>query len=180
MAKKAALFVICITSGGRGGTGKTTFAEVASYVWSRVWGVRVEVVDLSRMPPKPPRANGEVTILDFPAFQLTDRWMVKLAMLCKNIIYVVDEDPTTYNSVERLHVLLRGDVVGVLVNKVLGRPRRRLTMMYRRLGDVWTARFDSDMAVHRAVGVSPLKARGVALADMVISAVDMGERLQAF
>lgn len=176
MAKNALGSVVCIMSGGKGGTGKTTFAEVASYVWSRMWGVEFRRIDLSS-PPQTARGR---LLLDFPAFQLTDRQLLKLALQCKKIIYVVDEDPTTYRALERLHLLLRGDVVGVLVNKVLGRPSQHILRMYGRVGDVWTARFDEDLAMHRALGISPLRVRGVALVDMVKSAVDMGERLESF
>ncbi len=115
---------VCITSAAKGGTGKTTFAEILAYVWRKAFGISAGVA-------KPfSRGDFEVRIVDFPAFQLTDKLYIKRLIECDGVVYVVDEDPETLNAVETLHVALRDKVFGVVLNKVVKKPGKEFLRAY--------------------------------------------------
>lgn len=162
---------ICVTSGAKGGTGKTTFAEILAYVWRAVFGLSAGVVR--------PLDGGSsfVRVVDFPAFQLTDRPHLKALLRCGGVIYVVDEDYETLHAVEVLHAALRGKALGVVLNKVVGKPGREFLRMYGQLGRVYVARFDERMAVHKSVGVPPYRTRSVATLEMAKAAMDLKKHL---
>lgn len=162
---------ICVTSGSKGGTGKSTFSELLTYIWS-VLGAEARLVR-----PLERGLDGGVAIVDFPAFQLTDRRHLAELVGCNYVVFVVDEDPHTLEAVEKIHVLLRREVLGILINKVVGRPSKEFLKAYRRLGDVHIARFDTKLAVHRAIGVPPYKVRSVAVLDMAKAAVRLYEEV---
>jgi hypothetical protein len=162
---------VCVTSAMKGGTGKTTFAEVLAYVWQAVFGLSVAVVK-----PWGKRDGAEVNIVDFPAFQLSDKYYLKRLLKCAHVVYVVDEDFETLHAVETLHIALRGnDVRGVVLNKVIRRPA--FIRVYRRLGEVYVVRFDERMAIHRSVGIPPYKVRSVATLDMAKAAVELKKHI---
>ncbi len=163
---------VCVTSGAKGGTGKSTFAEILAYVWRAVFGLSTGVVK-----PLDGGGNFEVRVVDFPAFQLTDRPHLKALLRCGGVIYVVDEDYETLNAVETLHTALRGKALGVVLNKVVGRPGREFLKMYSRLGRVYVVHFDERMAVHKSVGVPPYRTRSVATLEMARAAVDLKKHL---
>ncbi len=163
---------VCVTSGAKGGTGKSTFAEILAYVWRAVFGLSTGVVK-----PLDGGGNFEVRVVDFPAFQLTDRPHLKALLRCNGVIYVVDEDYETLNAVETLHAALRGKALGVVLNKVVGRPGREFLKMYSRLGRVYVVHFDERMAVHKSVGVPPYRTRSVATLEMARAAVDLRKHL---
>lgn len=158
---------ICITSGSKGGTGKTTFAEILAYVWKAL-GLPVALVK-----PLGESFNNGVSVVDFPAFTLSDRRHLKALLRCNMLIYVVDEDYQTLGTVELIHVLARKEVLGVVLNKVVRRPSREFVKLYSTLGDVHIVRFDEKMAIHRAVGIPPYKVRSLATIDMARAAVEM-------
>ncbi|ABP51459.1 MULTISPECIES: hypothetical protein [Pyrobaculum] len=160
---------ICITSGYKGGTGKSTFSEILVYVW-RVLGLRAEAI-------RPFDKGGGVSVVDFPAFQLTDRRHLAELINCNYLVYVVDEDPQTLEAIEKIHVLMKKEVLGVLINKVIGKPSKEFLKAYRRLGHVHVARFDEKLAVHRATGMAPYKVRSVAVLDMAKAAVRLYEEV---
>jgi len=155
---------IAITSGAKGGTGKTTFAAVAAYVW-RSLGVPVRVA-------KTASAAG-FYLVDLPAFRLDDKLFVKILSKCKALIYVVDEDFETLGSVERLHAAVKGDVYGVILNKVFRKPGEVFVKAYKRFGDVYVVPFDEKLAVHRAVGIPPFRVKSPATLAMAEAAVDL-------
>lgn len=159
---------LCITSGSKGGTGKTTFAEVMAYVWSVISGAPIRVA-------KP--LGRSSSVVDFPAFQLTDRRYLERFLRCKHVVYVVDEDLETVRAVEILHAVARGEVLGVVLNKVLGKPGREFTRLYRRMGEVYVVHFDERLAIHRSVGVPPFKMRSIAVLEMAKAAVDIINKL---
>ena len=163
---------VCVTSATKGGTGKTTFAEVFAYVWRVVFRLSVGVV-------KPLDGEGgfEVRVVDFPAFQLTDRPHLKALLRCDGVIYVVDEDYETLHAVGILHVALRGRALGVVLNKVVGRPGREFLKMCSRLARVYVVHFDERMAVHKSVGVPPYRIRSIATLEMARAAVDLKKHL---
>jgi len=163
---------VCVTSGAKGGTGKSTFAEILAYVWRAVFGLSTGVVK-----PLDGGGNFEVRVVDFPAFQLTDRPHLKALLRCGGVIYVVDEDYETLNAVETLHTALRGKALGVVLNKVVGRPGREFLKMCSRLGRVYVVHFDERMAVHKSVGVPPYRTRSVATLEMARAAVDLKKHL---
>jgi hypothetical protein len=162
---------VCITSAAKGGTGKTTFAEILAYVWRKVFGLSVGVV-------KPFNDGGgfEVGVVDFPAFQLTDKFHIKRLVRCDGVVYVVDEDVETLNAVETLHIALRGRVFGVVLNKVLRKPGKEFLRAYGRLGKVYLVHFDEHMAVHRSVGMPPYRVRSIATLEMAKAAIDLKRR----
>jgi len=158
---------ICVTSGAKGGTGKTTFAEILAYVWRKAFGISAGVV-------KPfSRGDFEVRIVDFPAFQLTDRLYIKRLIECDGVVYVVDEDLETLNAVETLHVALKDKVFGVVLNKVVKKPGKEFLRAYGRLGKVYAVHFDEQMAVHRSIGVPPYRVRSIATLEMAKAAVGL-------
>jgi CO dehydrogenase nickel-insertion accessory protein CooC1 len=158
---------LCITSAAKGGTGKTTFAEILAYVWRKAFGISAGAV-------KPfSRGDFEVRIVDFPAFQLTDKLYIKRLIECDGVVYVVDEDLETLNAVETLHVALRDKVFGVVLNKVVKKPGKEFLKAYSRLGKVFVVHFDERMAVHRSIGVPPYRVRSIATLEMAKAAVGL-------
>jgi MinD-like ATPase involved in chromosome partitioning or flagellar assembly len=158
---------VCITSAAKGGTGKTTFAEILAYVWRKAFGISAGVA-------KPfSRGDFEAQIVDFPAFQLTDKLYIKRLIECDGVVYVVDEDPETLNAVETLHVALRDKVFGVVLNKVVKKPGKEFLRAYGRLGKVYVVHFDERMAVHRSIGVPPYRVRSIATLEMAKAAVGL-------
>jgi hypothetical protein len=158
---------LCITSAAKGGTGKTTFAEILAYVWRKAFGISAGVV-------KPfSRGDFEVRIVDFPAFQLTDKLYIKRLIECDGVVYVVDEDLETLNAVETLHVALRDRVFGVVLNKVVKKPGKEFLRAYGRLGKVYVVHFDERLAVHRSIGVPPYRVRSIATLEMAKAAVGL-------
>jgi L-alanine-DL-glutamate epimerase-like enolase superfamily enzyme len=93
------------------------------------------------------------------------------------VIYVVDEDYETLHAVEVLHAALRGKALGVVLNKVVGKPGREFLRMYGQLGRVYVARFDERMVVHKSVGVPPYRTRSVATLEMAKAAMDLKKHL---
>ena len=112
-------------------------------------------------------------IVDFPAFQLTDKLYIKRLIECDRVVYVVDEDPETLNAVETLHVALRDRVFGVVLNKVVKKPGKEFLRAYGRLGKVYVVHFDERMAVHRSIGVPPYRVRSIATLEMAKAAVGL-------
>jgi hypothetical protein len=163
---------ICVTSGAKGGTGKTTFAEILAYVWRAVFGLSAGVVR-----PLDGGSSFEFRVVDFPAFQLTDRPHLKALLRCSGVIYVVDEDYETLHAVEVLHAALRGKALGVVLNKVVGKPGREFLRMYGQLSRIYVAHFDERMAVHKSVGVPPYRIRSVATLEMAKAAMDLKKHL---
>ncbi|MCI4447479.1 MAG: hypothetical protein JHC20_06180 [Pyrobaculum sp.] len=163
---------ICVTSGAKGGTGKTTFAEILAYVWRAVFGLSTGVVR-----PLDDGKSFEVRLVDFPAFQLTDRPHLKALLRCGGVIYVVDEDYETLHAVEVLHAVLRGKALGVVFNKVIKKPGKEFLRAYSRLGKVYVVHFDERMAVHRSIGVPPYRVRSIATLEMAKAAVDLKRRV---
>jgi CO dehydrogenase nickel-insertion accessory protein CooC1 len=158
---------VCITSAAKGGTGKTTFAEILAYVWRKAFGISAGVV-------KPfSRGDFEVRIVDFPAFQLTDKLYIKRLIKCDGVVYVVDEDLETLNAVETLHAALRDNVFGVVLNKVVKKPGKEFLRAYGRLGKVYVIHFDEQIAVHRSIGVPPYRVRSIATLEMAKAAVGL-------
>ncbi|MGC9131067.1 MAG: hypothetical protein ACP5H5_05720 [Pyrobaculum sp.] len=158
---------ICVTSGAKGGTGKSTFAELMAFVWRALGNPARVVKPLSGSP------GSGLLIVDFPAFQLTDRRHMAELLRCDSVIYVADEDYQTLASVEVVHAIARRPVLGVVLNKVIKRPGRDFLRQYSRLGEVHVVRFDEKMAVHRAVGVPPYRVRSIATLDMAKAAVKL-------
>ncbi len=157
---------VCIASGGKGGTGKTTFATVLSYVWKN-YGVSVSLSTPLR------RAGGGVNVVDFPTFQTTDVIYVESLLKCHGVIYVVEEDVECVKAVDQIHVIAKRDVWGVVVNKVFAKPSKLFQKLYGRLGPLYVVHFDEKLAMHRAVGMSPHEVRSRAVLEMGRAAVDI-------
>ncbi|MEM0483144.1 hypothetical protein [Pyrobaculum aerophilum] len=158
---------ICITSGSKGGTGKTTFAEILAYVWKAL-GAPVALTK-----PFAKSVNNGMSVIDFPAFTLNDKRHLEALLRCNALVYVVDEDYQTLAAVELIHTLARKEVLGVVVNKIVRRPSKEFVKLYSKLGEVYIVRFDEEMAVHRAVGIPPYKIRSMATIDMAKAAVEI-------
>lgn len=159
--------IICINSGSKGGTGKTTFAELTTYVWRRL--------EVSTVLTKPPVVvkRGVVNVVDFPAFSLTDLLYVKSLGRCDSYIYVVDESFETLKAIETIHVIYRKKVLGVIINKVIKKPSGLFLEQYKKFGNTYIIRFDDRLAIHKAIGAPPYRVRSVAVLDMTKAAVDI-------
>jgi hypothetical protein len=79
--------------------------------------------------------------------------------------------------VEVLHAALRDKALGVVLNKVVGKPGREFLRMYGRLGRVYVVHFDERMAVHKSVGVPPYRVRSIATLEMAKAAVGLKRRV---
>ncbi|MEM1597040.1 MAG: hypothetical protein QXP31_05445 [Pyrobaculum sp.] len=161
---------ICVTSASKGGTGKTTFAEVFAHV--------LEILGISASRASPhEEARVGVRVVDFPAFPLSDKTYLKKALACDWTLYVVDEDEETLRAVELFHVVARPRLAGVVVNKVIKRPSKYFITAYKRLAQVYVVRFDEDLAVHKSIGVPPYRVRSPAVLDMAKASVDIAKKL---
>lgn len=162
---------LCITSGWRGGTGKSTYAAVLGYIWRDAFGLSTRL-----STPLDRTRGGGVNVVDFPTFQTTDDIYLKRLAGCTAVTYVVDEDIESLRAVEVLHPIIKREVWGVVVNKVVGKPNRLFLEIYRRFGQVYVVHFDIKLALHRSVGVPPYRVRSPAVLEMARSAVDMLKR----
>ncbi|MEZ0319087.1 MAG: hypothetical protein ABWK05_03710 [Pyrobaculum sp.] len=162
---------ICVTSASKGGTGKTTFAEVFTYIL-KTFGISASVV----RPQEDARVG--VKVVDFPAFPLSDKTYLKKALTCDWTLYVVDEDEETLRAVEIFHVMTRPRLAGVVLNKVIRRPSKYFTTAYKRLAQVYVIRFDENLAVHKSIGVPPYRVRSPAVLDMAKTSVDLVKKLK--
>ncbi|MFN3803595.1 MAG: hypothetical protein ACK4SY_00900 [Pyrobaculum sp.] len=162
---------LCITSGWRGGTGKSTYTSVLGHIWRDAFGLAIRL-----STPLDRTRGGGINVVDFPTFQTTDEIYLERLARCAAVIYVVDEDIESLRAVEVLHPITKREVWGVVVNKVVGKPNRIFLGAYRRFGQVYVVHFDIKLALHKSVGVPPYKARSPAVLEMARSAVDILKR----
>ncbi|ABL88177.1 conserved hypothetical protein [Pyrobaculum islandicum DSM 4184] len=164
---------ICITSGAKGGTGKTTFANVFAYTYHILTGTSTRVVK-----PLDSYQGIEIAIVDFPAFQLTDKKYLKRLLRCDAVLYIVEEDFETLRAIEILHMLIKAEVLGVVINKVLEKPSKEFISIYSRFGKVYIIHFDKKLAIHKSVGIPPYRLRSIATLEIAKAAVDIIRKIE--
>lgn len=180
---------ICVTSGSRGGTGKTTFSIIMAHVLKYIYQKNIVVINISRIPYRIKTdidirtdlidRQRHIRVYDFPAFQLSDRELLSLYLSCRNIVFVADEDPYTAESAKAFLKLARGRKLGVLVNMVIGMPKLKYIILYSKYSKVYSIPFDEQLRIYRASGVDPIKLRSAGVAKMVKAAVDIARRLNS-
>lgn len=180
---------ICITSGAKGGTGKTTFSFILAHVFYHITKKRVYIINLSKIPYNIKSelniynkylARGEFVVLDFPAFTRYDEVMRTALRSCDFVVVVADEDPHTLESIRLCAESIRGKVIAVVLNQVVGRPSLKYLVAYRALGKVYVVHFDERLRVYRSEGLDPSEAKSKAVTEMIRAAVDITKRLLAF
>ncbi|MGC9170383.1 MAG: ATPase [Thermoproteus sp.] len=178
---------ICITSGSRGGTGKTTFSIIMAHVLKYIYQKNIVIINLSKIPYKIKTdidietdiVDGDIRIYDFPAFHLSDRDLLSLYLSCRNIVFVADEDPHTLESARTFLKLARGRKLGILINMIIGRPKLRYIVLYSKYSKIYLIPFDEQLRIYRANGVDPIRLRSVGVAKMVKVAVDIARKLNS-
>jgi MinD-like ATPase involved in chromosome partitioning or flagellar assembly len=180
---------ICVTSCAKGGTGKTTFSFILAHVLHYITKKKIYIINLSKIPyniesklfihNKYLIYKDGFAVLDFPAFTKYDEAMHAALRRCDSIIVVADEDPHTLESVRLCAEVIRGKVVAVVLNQVIGRPSLKYLVAYRALGRVYVVRFDERLRIYRGEGVDPGEAKSKAVAEMIKAAVDIAKRILA-
>ncbi|MEZ0248062.1 MAG: ATPase [Thermoproteus sp.] len=124
-------------------------------------------------------ANGaSFRLFDFPAFGLTDRVLLDYYLSCRNIVFVADEDPHTVEIAKAYLKIARGNKLGVLINMVIGRPKLKYLIEYRRFGKIYLIPFDEELRIYRAEGLDPIKVRSPGVVKMVKAAVDIAKKIK--
>lgn len=176
---------ICVVSGSRGGTGKTTFSFILAHVLEYIFNNNITIVNLSKIPYKIKTSlkisddvvEDELAVLDFPAFRLDDRNMLSYFLRCKNVVFVADEDPHTLASAKFYLKLTKTQILGIIINMVIKKPRINYLFSYRKLGSVYVVPFDESLRIYRASGVDPIKIRSPAVVRMIKAAVDVARKV---
>lgn len=176
---------ICVVSGSRGGTGKTTFSFILAHVLEYIFNDDIIIVNLSRIPYKiktdlrisDDLVENGVAVLDFPAFRIDDRDMLSYFLRCKRVVFVADEDPHTLTSARLYLELAKTQVLGIIINMVISKPKIKYLFSYKKLGNIYVIPFDNLLRVYRADGVDPVKIRSPAVARMIKAAVDIAKKV---
>lgn len=175
--------MICVTSGAKGGTGKTTFSFVLAWTLYYIFKEEISIINLSKISYNIKTnisiyniiKKNKINILDFPAFTLYDKTLLTIFKLCKNIIFVVDEDPHTLESTRIYADIAKGRVAGLILNMVIGKPSLTYLLSYRKLGNIYIVHFDEKLRIYRGERVDPVLVRSRAVAEMARAAVDLAK-----
>ncbi|MEL9991028.1 MAG: hypothetical protein QXP98_09485 [Thermoproteus sp.] len=97
---------------------------------------------------------------------------------CRNVVFVADEDPQTIEIAKTYLKIARGDKLGILINMIIGKPKLKYLISYRRFGKVYLIPFDRELRIYRAEGLDPIKVRSPGVVKMIRAAVDIAKKIK--
>lgn len=179
---------ICVASGAKGGTGKTTFSFILGHILNYLYKDNIILINLSKIPyniktdlyiSTDISEGGSLRVLDFPAFQMSDRYLLSLYLSCKNVVFVVDEDPYTAEIAEAFLRLLNNKNIAIIINMIIGKPSIKYLIKYRKISNIYLVPYDENIRIYRTEGLDPIRVRSPGVAKMIRAAVDIARRLNS-